>query len=168
MHFLTFLHDQNVTQGQFFQAKLTTLNSEFSFSVTFCHTRVKEFSLPFYLPIVWERIVKFIPFPRVLRQCECKQPRAGFELGSLCLFATTVTIYHETNLTGISSTLPPFLFFHFKYLYIIPSFLSTIIMSFFLSFFLTTSLFFFFFERFIYFFLFFHSFLRATYLPFLF
>ena len=55
---------QDVTQGQFFKRSLTGLNSEFSFS------KAEEFSLPYYLPIAGGRIIGFIPFPRVLVQCE--------------------------------------------------------------------------------------------------
>ena len=33
-------------------------------------TRAEELSLPYYLPIVGGRIIGFIPFPRVLVQCE--------------------------------------------------------------------------------------------------
>ena len=45
---------------------LTGLNSEFSFSLTGWHTKAKEPSLSYYLHIAGERIVGFIPFPRVL------------------------------------------------------------------------------------------------------
>ena len=48
----------------------TGLNSEFSFSWTGCHTKIKEPSLLYYLLIVEGRIVGFIPFPRVLTLCE--------------------------------------------------------------------------------------------------
>ena len=34
-----------------FKRSLTDLNSEFSFSLNGCHTKVKESSLPYYLPI---------------------------------------------------------------------------------------------------------------------
>ena len=37
-------------------------NSEFSFALTGRHTRVKETSLPYYLPICEEIIIGFIPF----------------------------------------------------------------------------------------------------------
>ena len=45
-----------------FKQGLTGLNSEFSFSWTGCHTKFKERSLQYYLPIARERIVGFIPF----------------------------------------------------------------------------------------------------------
>ena len=53
-----------------FKQSLTGLNSEFSFSQTGCHSKIKELSLPYYLPIAGGRIIGFIPFPRVLVQCE--------------------------------------------------------------------------------------------------
>ena len=45
---------------------LIGLNSEFSFFWTGCRTKVKEHSLPYYLPIAGGRIIGFIPFSRVL------------------------------------------------------------------------------------------------------
>ena len=53
-----------------FKRSLTGLNTEFSFFSTSCHTKVKEPSLSYYLPIAGRRIVGFIPFPRVLVLCE--------------------------------------------------------------------------------------------------
>ena len=53
-----------------FKRSLTGLNSEFSFSQTSCLTKAKEPSLPYYLPIAGGRIIRFIPFPRVLVLCE--------------------------------------------------------------------------------------------------
>ena len=47
-----------------FKSILSGMNSDSSFS-TSCPTKIKVFNLPFYLPIVAERIVRFIPFPRV-------------------------------------------------------------------------------------------------------
>ena len=47
----------------------TSLNSEFSFSLTSDYTQAKEPSLPYYLPIA-ERMIGFIPFPRALVPCE--------------------------------------------------------------------------------------------------
>ena len=46
------------------------LNSEFSFSWTGCHTNGKALSLPYYLHISERRIIRFIPFPRILAQWE--------------------------------------------------------------------------------------------------
>ena len=51
---------------------LTGLNSEFSFSYTSCLIKAKEYSLSYYLPIAGGRIIGFIPFPRVLVQCEMR------------------------------------------------------------------------------------------------
>ena len=73
-----------------FKHSLTGLNSEFSFSQTSCHTKAKEPSLPYYLPIAGGRIIGFIPFPRVL--VLCNQSRPGFELVSPCPFPMTITI----------------------------------------------------------------------------
>ena len=53
-----------------FKRIITDLSSEFSFSSTCCLTKDKELSLHYCLPIVGARIIGFIPFPRVLVQCE--------------------------------------------------------------------------------------------------
>ena len=45
---------------------LTGLKAEFTFFYTSCHTKFKEPSLPYYLPKAAERIIRFIPFLRVL------------------------------------------------------------------------------------------------------
>ena len=52
-----------------FKRSLTDLNSEFSFK-TSCLTKAEEPSISYYLPIAGGRIIGFIPFPRVLVQCE--------------------------------------------------------------------------------------------------
>ena len=70
VYFLTPLYEVNTTQGQFLSGGLTGLNSEFSFSLAGCHTKSKEPSLLYYLPITGGRMVGFIPFPRVLVLCE--------------------------------------------------------------------------------------------------
>ena len=62
-----------------FLSSLTGLNSEFFFSKTNNHTKVKELSLPYYIPIAGGRIVGFMPFPRVLAVCEMKKSHPGFE-----------------------------------------------------------------------------------------
>ena len=49
---------------------LTGLNSEFSFSEAGHYTKVKEYSLPYYLPIAERRIVRFIPFSKIIALCE--------------------------------------------------------------------------------------------------
>ena len=61
-------------QGQFLKRSSTGLNSEFSFSG--CLAKVKEPSLPYYLPIAGER-VEFVPFPRVLALSEMQLPNPG-------------------------------------------------------------------------------------------
>ena len=53
-----------------FKQSLTGLDSEFSFSYTSCLAKDEEPSLSYYLPIAGERIIGFIPFPRVLVLCE--------------------------------------------------------------------------------------------------
>ena len=53
-----------------FKQSLPGFNSEFSFSYTSCLTKAEEPSLSYYLPIAGERIIGFIPFPRVLVLCE--------------------------------------------------------------------------------------------------
>ena len=65
---------------------LTGLNSEFSFSQTGCLTKAKEPSLPYYLPIVVERRIGFMPFLRVsiLVVSEMLSAFPGFELVSSC------------------------------------------------------------------------------------
>ena len=50
--------------------KANFMQSQFSFSKTGCQTKAKEFSLLYYLPIDGGRIVRFIPFPRILALCE--------------------------------------------------------------------------------------------------
>ena len=85
-------HEENETQGQFFKRSLTGLTLELYFSKTGCHTKVKESSLLYYLSIAGERIVGFMPFPRVLVQWEMQTHLSGFELGSLCPFPMTITI----------------------------------------------------------------------------
>ena len=53
-----------------FKQSFSDWNSEFSFSETGWHTKVKESSQPYYLPIVKRRGIKFIPLQRVLGLCE--------------------------------------------------------------------------------------------------
>ena len=82
----------------FFKQSLTGLNPEFAFSLTASHTKVKESSLLYYLPITGGRKFRFIPFPRLLTLWKCKQPHPGFELRSLCPFPTMITITPQTPL----------------------------------------------------------------------
>ena len=73
------LHQAGYDTRSIFKRSLTGLNSEFSFSLTSCLTMVEELCLPYYLPIAGGRILRFIPFPRVLELCEMQSP-PGFEL----------------------------------------------------------------------------------------
>ena len=52
--------------GSISKQSLTSLNTELSFSLTGCDTKVKEPWLSYYLPIAGWRIVRFIPFPKIL------------------------------------------------------------------------------------------------------
>ena len=61
---------QDVTRGLFFKQSLTGLNFEFSFSEVSYHSKVKEYSLPYYLPIAGRRRVGFILLPRIFTRCE--------------------------------------------------------------------------------------------------
>ena len=62
-----------------FYVVLQDLNSEFSFSWTYCHIKIKELSLPYYLPIVEEIIVGSIPFPKVLALYEMQTASFRFQ-----------------------------------------------------------------------------------------
>ena len=53
-----------------FKRSITGFNKEFSFSLIGCATKAKEPSLPFYLPIAGERIIRFISFSRVSEHCK--------------------------------------------------------------------------------------------------
>ena len=53
-----------------FKQSTTGLNSGFSFSLTGCHSKVKEPKQLYYLLIVGGRIVGFIPFTCVFALCE--------------------------------------------------------------------------------------------------
>ena len=64
------LQKLDITQGQFSKWSLTGLNSDFFFSLTGCHTKVKEPSLSYYLLIAGGRIVGILTFPRVLVSCK--------------------------------------------------------------------------------------------------
>ena len=55
-------HSLYITRSQFLSQSLTSFNSDFSFSKTRCHTKVKEPSLPNYLLIAGRRIVGCISF----------------------------------------------------------------------------------------------------------
>ena len=72
MYLPTCLHTQVADTRSifFFEWSLTGLNSEYSFSSTGCHAKIKEPSLLYYLPLARGRTVGFIPFMRVLVLCE--------------------------------------------------------------------------------------------------
>ena len=53
-------------KGSIIKRSLTGLNSEFSFSKTGCHTKFKEYSLLYYLPMAGGKIVEFLLFPKVI------------------------------------------------------------------------------------------------------
>ena len=74
-----------------FKGDLTGLNSEFSFSSTGCHMKVKKPCLPNYLPIVWGRVAGFMPFPGVIALYE-------MQTGSSRIWTrVTVFIYSDNN-----------------------------------------------------------------------
>ena len=52
-----------------FKRSLAGLYSEFFFSKAGCQIKALEICLPYYLPIAGGRIVRFIPFPKVLVLC---------------------------------------------------------------------------------------------------
>ena len=87
-----------------FKRSLTGLNSEFSFSLTSCLTKAEEPSLSYYLPIAGGRIIGFIPFPRVLVQCEMQST------SSRVWTRVAVSISYDDNhyTTGISILTPPY------------------------------------------------------------
>ena len=76
----------------FLKQHLKSLTSEFSFSKSSCHTKLKEPTLPYYLPIAGERIIRFILFPKVLVLWEMQQSHPGFELSLSCPFPMMATI----------------------------------------------------------------------------
>ena len=87
-----------------FNRSFTGLNSEFSFSKTSCLTKAEETSLPNYLLIAGGRIIGFIPFPRVLVQCEMQS------VSSRIWTRVDVSIsYDDNHYTTGTSTLAPYL-----------------------------------------------------------
>ena len=82
-----------MTQGQFFKWSLTGFEFRvFPSPRLVASPRLKEPSLPYYLPIAGGRIIGFIPFPRVLVLCEMQSDRRGFELVSPCPIPARITI----------------------------------------------------------------------------
>ena len=90
-----------IYQGQIFKRSLTGLNSEFSFSLTSCLTKAQEISLPYYLPIAGGRIIRFIPFPRVLVLCEMQS--ASSRIWTRVVLSISYDDNHYT--TGTSTTI---------------------------------------------------------------
>ena len=69
IHTCVFTNTPNISRS-IFKWSLTSLNSDFSFSYTSYHTKLKQISLSSYLPIGRRRIIESIHFPRVLVLCE--------------------------------------------------------------------------------------------------
>ena len=74
----------------------TGLNSEFSFSQTSCHTKVKKRHLPESLPVTGENI-GFIPFLGYQHDVKYKRFSPGFEHVSLCSFPMAMCITHRMS-----------------------------------------------------------------------
>ena len=93
MHLLNPSIEQDVTQGQFLKWNSIGLNSEFSFSLIACLTKVKEPSLHYYLFVADKRIVWFIPFPKVLvPMWNANSPVQDLNLDCCVHFFSTVTL----------------------------------------------------------------------------
>ena len=82
-----------------FKQSLRGFNSEFSF-LTSCLTKAEKPCLPYYLPIARGRIIRFIPFPRVLVLCEMQS------VSSRIRTRVAVSISYDDNhyTTGTSKT----------------------------------------------------------------
>ena len=109
--------NQNVIQSHLLRS-LIDFNSEFSFFLTGYHIKFKEPSLSYYLPIFGARIIKLIPFPRVLLLCE--KPRPGFALSSPRPFPTTITITPRATRFSLSLSLSLYIYIYI-YIYIYQS-----------------------------------------------
>ena len=88
------LHTSRMRHKFVFEWCLTDFNSEFSFSQTGCHTKVKEPRMSYYLPIAGGKITRFIIFPMLLGQYKQSCPR--FDLVSPCPFPNTVSVTPQT------------------------------------------------------------------------
>ena len=77
-------YKRGATQDQFFKRGLTGLNPEF-ISETVCITKVKELSLPYYLPIAGERIISYIPCLNASALCEMEIAYSRYSTPSLPL-----------------------------------------------------------------------------------
>ena len=83
-------YGQNVAQGQLLSS-VAGLNSVFLLD---CLTKVKELSLPYYLPIGEKRIEGFMPFPKSISgERKLKKPHPWQGVGSLIPFSMiTITL----------------------------------------------------------------------------
>ena len=80
-----------MTHGQFFKWSTVGLNSVF-YTLISCHMKVKELSLPYYLPVAGGRIVRCARFQSILVLCEMQTASPGFELVLPVSFRKTITI----------------------------------------------------------------------------
>ena len=80
------------------------MNSEYSFSLTSCLTKVEEPSLSYYLSIAGGRTIKFIPFPRVLVLCEMQS------VSSKIWTRVVVSISYNDNHYTTGTSLPHYIY----------------------------------------------------------
>ena len=78
------------------------LNSEFSFSKTSCHTKVKEPSLLYYLLIAGEKTVEFISFPRILTLCEMQTASFRFRIRMITFTAHAPILTNVIDIPNVS------------------------------------------------------------------
>ena len=82
----------------FFKQHTTGLNSEFFFSGTDYHAKVKENSLPYYLPIVGRRKIGCLPFSRVFALCEMQ--KASSQIWSRVTVSLSIILLAPPSLTA--------------------------------------------------------------------
>ena len=70
------MHEQDMTEEQFFLMEKNKF--EFRVFLLDCYTKFNKPSLHYYLPQAKWRIVRFMPFPRVLVRCPMQ--RASFRI----------------------------------------------------------------------------------------
>ena len=87
-------HKQDVIQGQFFSAEFNRFELIIFLLLTGCHTKVKEPSMSYYLPIIGGIMDAYIPY-RYEPYAKCKWPHTGFELKSQSPFPTMITLCHK-------------------------------------------------------------------------
>ena len=103
MHIFTNLFAQGrCNLRSIFKQSLTGLNLEFSFSLTGCHTKVKDPGWPYYLLIARGRIVGFISFPRILVLYQMQTASSKFWT-QITVFFSNANI-HYTMSTSIIAT----------------------------------------------------------------